>query len=93
MEQPQIFYNKEDKWEVPRISEERTDPMMRHMIMKLPAEEKEEFILMLPYTPRGKDNLAAWMVARSDGEHYGELVVYRFPKQKLNLSGISADQR
>jgi len=83
MEQPQIFYNKEDKWEVPRISEERTDPMMRHMIMKLPAEEKEEFILMLPYTPRGKDNLAAWMVARSDGEHYGELVVYRFPKQKL----------
>jgi len=83
MEQPQIFYNKEDKWEVPQISEERTDPMMRHMIMKLPAEEKEEFILMLPYTPRNKDNLAAWMVARSDGEHYGELVVYRFPKQKL----------
>lgn len=83
MEQPQIFYNKEDKWEIPQISEERADPMMRHMIMKLPAEEQEEFILMLPYTPRNKDNLAAWMVARSDGEHYGELVVYRFPKQKL----------
>jgi len=83
MEQPQIFYNKEDKWEIPQISEERADPMMRHMIMKLPAEEREEFILMLPYTPRNKDNLAAWMVARSDGEHYGELVVYRFPKQKL----------
>lgn len=83
MEQPQIFYNKEDKWEVPRISQERDDPMMRHMIMKLPGEEHEEFILMLPYTPRNKDNLAAWMVARSDGEHYGELVAYTFPKQKL----------
>ncbi|MBU0964060.1 UPF0182 family protein, partial [Patescibacteria group bacterium] len=83
MEQPQIFYNKEDKWEVPQISAERADPMMRHMIMKLPEEEQEEFILMLPYTPRNKDNLAAWMVARSDGDHYGELVVYSFPKQKL----------
>ncbi|MCH7492032.1 UPF0182 family protein [Patescibacteria group bacterium] len=83
MEEAQIFYNKEDKWEVPRISSERDDPMMRHMIMKLPAEEKEEFILMLPYTPRNKDNLAAWMVARSDGDNYGELVVYRFPKQTL----------
>jgi uncharacterized membrane protein (UPF0182 family) len=38
---------------------------------------------MVPFTPRGKDNLASWMVARNDGEHYGELVVYRFPKQSL----------
>ncbi len=57
--------------------------MMRRMIMKLPEEEKEEFILMIPFTPRGKNNLSAWMVARNDGENYGELVVYRFPKQKL----------
>jgi hypothetical protein len=56
---------------------------MRRMIMKLPEEDKEEFILMIPFTPRNKDNLAAWMVARNDGEHYGEIVVYRFPKQKL----------
>ncbi|MFA5134692.1 MAG: UPF0182 family protein [Patescibacteria group bacterium] len=83
MEQPQVFYNKEDKWEVPQVSDEQTDPMMRHMIMKLPQEETEEFILMLPYTPRSKDNLSAWIVARADGDHYGELVVYRFPKQTL----------
>ena len=38
---------------------------------------------MLPFTPRQKDNLAAWMVARSDGEHYGQLVVFQFPKQKV----------
>lgn len=87
MDKPQIFYNKEDQWDLPLVEttqgqgEERT--MMRHMIMKLPGQKKEEFILMLPFTPRGKNNLIAWMVARSDGEHYGKLVVYRFPKQKL----------
>ena len=53
------------------------------MIMKRPGEKIEEFILMLPFTPRAKDNLSAWMVARNDGEQYGKLVVYRFPKDKL----------
>ncbi len=83
MEEPQIFYNKEDQWEIPRISEGRIDSMVRHIIMKLPGEEKEEYILMIPYTPQGKDNLSAWMVARSDGENYGKLAIYRFPKQRL----------
>ena len=83
MAEPQIFYNKEDQWQIPMISNEGRDPMMRHIIMKLPGETKEEFILMIPFTPRGKDNLSAWLVARSDGENYGKLVVYRFPKQKL----------
>jgi len=54
-----------------------------YTVMKLPGESREEFILMLPFTPRLKDNLAAWMVARNDGDHYGQLVVYTFPKQKL----------
>ncbi|MCK4554927.1 UPF0182 family protein, partial [Candidatus Parcubacteria bacterium] len=79
----QIFYNKEDQWQVPIISEGSGDPMMRHIIMKLPGETKEEYILMIPFTPKKKDNLAAWMVARSDGENYGKLAVYRFPKQRL----------
>jgi len=84
MNEAQIFYNREDQWQIPIIARgEQPDPMLRHMIMKLPGEEKEEFILMLPFTPRGKDNLSAWMVARNDGEFYGQLVVYRFPKQKL----------
>ena len=56
---------------------------MRHMVMRLPGEREPEFILMRPFTPRQKDNLAAWMVARNDGEHYGKLVVYRFPRQSL----------
>ena len=54
-----------------------------YTIMKLPGEQKEEFILMMPFTPQRKDNLAAWLVARSDGENYGKLAAYRFPKQQL----------
>jgi uncharacterized protein len=51
--------------------------------MRLPGEESAEFMQMLPFTPRRKDNLAAWMVARSDAEHYGKLLVFAFPKQKV----------
>jgi uncharacterized membrane protein (UPF0182 family) len=47
------------------------------------GSDKTEFIQMLPFTPRLKDNLAAWMVARSDGEHYGRMLVFQFPKQKV----------
>ncbi len=86
MNQPQMFYNKEDQWEVASLPEaEGQSKAMSpyYSVMKLPGEGKEEFILMLPFTPRSKDNLAAWMVARSDGEHYGKLLVCRFPKQRL----------
>ncbi len=87
MGQPQIFYNKEDLWTAALMGEvdgksQAMEPY--YTIMKLPGERSEEFILMLPFTPKDKNNLAAWMAARSDGEHYGKLVVYRFPKQKVS---------
>ena len=56
---------------------------MRHIVMRLPEESKAEFIYMVPFTPRGKDNLAAWMVARNDGDVYGKLRVYRLSRQSL----------
>jgi uncharacterized membrane protein (UPF0182 family) len=85
MAEPQIFYHREDQWQKPVLSmaPERTELFVRHMVMRLPGEPQAEFILMVPFTPRGKDNLASWMVARNDGARYGELVVYRFPKQSL----------
>jgi hypothetical protein len=85
MTNPQIFYNKEDLWEVPVLSSGQAENTMSpyYTIMRLPQEKEEEFILMLPFTPNRKDNLSAWMVARSDAANYGQLVVYRFPKQKL----------
>ncbi len=54
-----------------------------YTIMRLPGEQRAEFIQMLPFTPRRRDNLASWLVARSDGDQYGQLMVFEFPKQKL----------
>ncbi len=85
MLEPQTFYHREDQWEIPGGLAKGTNenPFQRHIIMKLPGEKNPEFIFMTPFTPRGKDNLAAWMVARMDGDNYGKLSVYRFPKQSL----------
>jgi hypothetical protein len=85
MTNPAVFYNREDQWEIPAFEvgtqSERMEPY--YTIMKLPGEEGPEFIQMLPFTPRQKDNLAAWMVARSDGANYGRLVAFQFPKQTV----------
>ncbi len=86
MTNPAVFYNKEDQWDIPIIDAgngrlSRMEPY--YTIMKLPQADRAEFIQMLPFTPRRKDNLAAWMVARSDGENYGKLAVFEFPKQKV----------
>ena len=85
MTQPAVFYNREDQWEVPTIETGREAQAMQpyYTIMRLPGEQEPEFIQMLPFTPRRKDNLAAWLVARSDGDHYGRLRVFQFPKQKV----------
>ena len=85
MAEPVIFYHREDEWQKPVLSvaPERTELFLRHIVMRLPGERQAEFILMVPFTPRGKDNLASWLVARNDGERYGQLMVYRFPKQSL----------
>ena len=81
MTNPSVFYNKEDQWEVPVIDNAQMEPY--YTIMKLPGEERAEFIQMLPFTPQGKNNLAAWMIARSDGKNYGRMLVFQFPKQKV----------
>ncbi len=85
MTNPAVFYNREDQWEIPSFDvggqAERMEPY--YTIMKLPGQSGPEYIQMLPFTPRQKDNLAAWMAARSDGDHYGKLVVFQFPKQTV----------
>ena len=85
MTQPSVFYNREDQWQIPSIdSGGEAQPMQPYYtIMRLPGEANAEFIQMLPFTPRNRDNLAAWLVARSDGEQYARLRVFEFPKQKL----------
>jgi uncharacterized membrane protein (UPF0182 family) len=92
MTNPGVFYNKEDQWEVPSLesapapdARARTAVPMEpyYTVMRLPGEGRAEFIQMLPFTPRLKDNLSAWMVARSDGANYGQLMVFQFPKQTV----------
>ncbi len=95
MKDPQVFYNKEDVWVIPdeiyRKSRQQMIPY--YMIMKLPGEEKEEFILMLPFTPRGKENMIGWMAASSDFPDYGKLVVYQFSKQELIYGPMQIEAR
>jgi uncharacterized protein len=100
MVNPAVFYNREDQWEVPTFDVGGQPQSMHpyYTIMKLPGESGPEYIQMLPFTPRQKDNLAAWMVARSDGPNYGQLSVFQFPKQtvifgpKQVAARISQDQ-
>lgn len=84
MENLEVFYNREDFWQFPTEKYYDQDIEMDpyYVTMKLPEAEQEEFVLMMPYTPRQRQNMIAWIGVRNDGEHYGEKIVYRFPKQR-----------
>ncbi len=85
MSDPEVFYNREDMWDFPRQIYEGNEVIVEpyYQMIKLPREKKTGFILILPFTPAKKDNMIAWMAARSNGEDYGKLLQYTFPKQKL----------
>jgi uncharacterized membrane protein (UPF0182 family) len=85
MQDPQVFYNKEDLLSIPRRTVGGTEQEMEayYTIMRLPGETKEEFVLLLPFTPNKRDNMRAWLAARSDPPHYGKLIALDFPKAKL----------
>lgn len=95
MTDPQVFYNKEDLWKVPATQNGNESPMAPYYtIMKLSGVgDKEEFILMVPFTPAKKDNMIAWLAARCDGDDYGKLLVFNFPKQKLIYGPRQIDSR
>ncbi|MBE7382125.1 MAG: UPF0182 family protein [Leptolyngbya sp. SIO1E4] len=85
MANSEVFYNREDLWRFPtQVYEEdqiQMDPY--YVIMRLPGTEAEEFIQILPFTPINRDNMVSWMAGRSDGDNYGKLLLYEFPKQQL----------
>jgi uncharacterized protein len=91
MTDPAVFYNKEDLWEVPSYRQQTMDPY--YLITRLPGHQAEEFILLLPFTPSKRDNLAAWMAARCDGENYGKVIVYTFPRDRLVFGPRQIDAR
>ncbi len=85
MTNPRTFYEKEDYWNVP---EERQGKLFEpyYVTLKLPEMGHVEFVMMQPFTPRNKQNLTAWLVARCDQPHYGELILYTLPKDQ-NIYG------
>ncbi len=91
MDDPTVFYNKEDAWEISKeFSHGQKQPVLPYFVtMKIPGEEREEFIQMLPFSPRTTDqsnprnNMVGWLAGRCDGARYGQLILYKFPKNKL----------
>ncbi len=81
MRDPVVFYNKEDQWSIPlhKSFGAAADMKPYYIVARLPGEEKEEFLLLQPFTPNNRHNLVGWMAARSDGDHYGEKILFGFP--------------
>ena len=88
MKNPTVFYNKEDVWSIANeIYGSETQQMEPYYVnMRLPGSNELEYLLMRPFTPTQKQNMVAWLAARNDDEHYGELVLFKFPKQ-TNVAG------
>jgi uncharacterized membrane protein (UPF0182 family) len=97
MRDPDTFYNKSDAWDIASFTSsqegkpEQSAPT--YLVATLPGEQKPEFLLMLPFTPRNRDNLIGVMMARCDGEHLGEKVVLQLSKQELLLGPMQVEAR
>lgn len=100
MDDPNVFYNKEDAWQ---ISNEKSHDKVQqiipyYVIMRIPGEEEEEFVQILPFTPLStkkntRNNMVAWIAGRADGRNYGKLVLYKFPKGQLVYGPMQISSR
>ncbi|PYU31106.1 MAG: UPF0182 family protein [Acidobacteria bacterium] len=97
MRDPQVFYNKEDLWEVAHsLTNQSGQPISMqptYVVATLPGERDAEFLLILPFTPRGKDNLIGWMAARCDGDRLGDLIYFQLSKQQLMYGPMQIESR
>jgi len=85
MTNPDTYYNREDQWDFPNaeLNGQMTTMPPYYIIMRLPGSIGEEMILMTNFVPHNKQNMTAWLAARMDPGHYGELVNFTFPSGKL----------
>lgn len=95
MEDVQVFYNQEDLWQIPDelYGDKRQEMEPYYIILRLPGEQQEEFFLMTPFTPSKKDNMIGWLAARCDMPNYGNLLVYKLPKEKLVYGPMQIEAR
>ena len=92
---PQVFYNGEDVWSLAfeGTPDQRVVVEPYYLILKLPGEARSEFVLVSPFTPRGRENMSGWLAARSDAPNYGELVLYKYPRDRLVYGPSQVRQR
>ena len=90
---PQVFYNREDVWASPyeKFGGKTIQMEPYYVLMKLPDENRLGFLLMTPVTPRNRDNMIAWIAARSDFPGYGEMIVYKLSKDNLILGPLQIE--
>ena len=97
MQDPTVFYNREDSWAVATEKvgnqSQAAEVEPYYVVMRLPGEAREEFLLMQPFTPVGRTNMIAWLAARSDEPNYGKLVVYKYPKDRLIFGPFQVEGR
>ncbi len=95
MKDVNVFYNNEDAWDIPNqiydTSEERVQSY--YLVTKLPRETRSEFILLLPFTPVTRDNMVAFLAAKCDMPHLGELTLYRLPKDRLSYGPMQIEAK
>jgi uncharacterized membrane protein (UPF0182 family) len=97
MQDPRVFYNKEDLWQTPMEKREAGESPVEvepyYVVMRLPGAEAVEFMMIRPYVPAGKQNMIAWLYADSDGPDYGQLGVYKFSKEKVIYGPMQVEAR
>ncbi|HHY47115.1 MAG TPA: UPF0182 family protein [Firmicutes bacterium] len=90
-----VFYNKEDLWEIPNEvyagTEQKVQPY--YIMMRPPGEAQPRYLVTIPFTPGRKNNMVAWLLATCDVDDYGRLVLYRFPKQRLVYGPMQIEAR
>lgn len=98
---PKVFFQREDVWSIAQqitVDDEgkkQSEPIDPYFVlMQLPGEQqKNEFVFILPFTPASRNNMIGWMAGRCDGEHYGKLLVYNFPKSRLIDGPVQIEAR
>jgi hypothetical protein len=97
MRDPRVFYNREDVWAVANeIFADQPQPVEPYYVtLRLPGtpSEEAEFVLILPMTPQRRDNMVAWLAARNDPPHLGELWVFTFPKDRVVFGPMQVESR
>jgi len=92
---PNVFYNNEDGWDIPKQIYESSEELVRsyYLVTKLPDENDSEFISIMPFTPYKKNNMIAFFVAKCDHPNYGEMKLYILPKDKLSYGPLQIEAR